>query len=74
MSRIGRKPITIPEGVNVEIGSDNTITRLAEDGPVPHAELRCTHSTKTDAGGTHPPGPTAYSVLHLPPSPPPSQP
>ncbi len=26
MSRIGRKPITIPEGVNVEIGSDNTIT------------------------------------------------
>ncbi len=26
MSRIGRKPITIPEGVNVTIDSDNTIT------------------------------------------------
>ena len=26
MSRIGRKPITIPEGVEVKLGSDNTIT------------------------------------------------
>ena len=48
--------------------------RLAEDGPVLHAELRCTHNTKTDAGGAHPPGPSTYSVLHLPPSPSPSQP
>ena len=26
MSRIGRKPITIPAGVEVKVGSDNTIT------------------------------------------------
>ena len=32
MSRIGKKPITIPNGVTVTVGKDNVITAKASKG------------------------------------------
>ena len=43
MSRIGRKPITIPEGVEVKLGSDNTITVKGPKGELTktmHADMQ----------------------------------
>ncbi len=36
MSRIGRSPITVPSGVKVEVGADNTVTVTGPKGKLTH--------------------------------------
>ena len=51
MSRIGRMPIAIPDGVTVTIAENNQVTVKAPRGHTPQATLRLTsHPARAQTG------------------------
>ncbi len=45
MSRIGKKPVTVPDGVKVSVAADNTITVQGKSESNPVTSIKMTRQT-----------------------------